>query len=408
VNRRAADIVSRLVDNAGRVVRVFEALEPDQLEAVVHADESGWRAIDLLAHLVTIEQSMHWLFNTIVAGGEGSPRDFDVDRFNRSQVAKLHGVSRDDLLARFRAVRAGTIWIIEPLTDADLDRVGWHPVHGSDRLEVFLRWAYLHADRHVADLQRLSGLPQAQAEEPVPDRPAPGPIAHDAYETLAERYAALVDTKPHNAYYDRPAVISLLPEVRGLRVLDAGCGPGAYAEWLVEHGAQVVAVDASPAMLAHARQRVSDRATFHLADLSQPLDFLEDGSFDLVIAPLVLDYLEDWRGVLGELRRVLKPGGVLVFSCGHPMADYLYYQTASYFNTERVSALWRGFGGTPVEVPMFRRPLGAILDALLGAGFALEKLLEPLPTEAFRRAEPEDFDRLMRQPGFMVVRARAA
>ena len=51
------------------------------------------------------------------------------------------------------------------------------------------------------------------------------PIALDAYETLAEAYAAVVDTKPHNAYYERPATLSLLPEVRGKRVLDAGCGP---------------------------------------------------------------------------------------------------------------------------------------------------------------------------------------
>ena len=71
------------------------------------------------------------------------------------------------------------------------------------------------------------------------------PIALDAYETLAESYAARVDTKPHNAYYERPATLSLLPQVKGKRVLDAGCGPGVYAEWLVEHGAEVVAFDVS-------------------------------------------------------------------------------------------------------------------------------------------------------------------
>jgi len=53
----------------------------------------------------------------------------------------------------------------------------------------------------------------------------------EAYETLAERYAVLVDTKPENAYYERPATLSLLRDMRGKRVLDAGCGPGSYAEW---------------------------------------------------------------------------------------------------------------------------------------------------------------------------------
>jgi 2-polyprenyl-3-methyl-5-hydroxy-6-metoxy-1,4-benzoquinol methylase len=62
------------------------------------------------------------------------------------------------------------------------------------------------------------------------------PVALDAYDALAESYAALVDTKPHNAYYERPATLSLLPDVRGKRVLDAGCGPGVYSEWLASRG----------------------------------------------------------------------------------------------------------------------------------------------------------------------------
>ena len=66
------------------------------------------------------------------------------------------------------------------------------------------------------------------------------PIALEAYEILAEAYASVIDTKPHNAYYERPATLSLLPEVGGMRVLDAACGPGVYAEWLVSRGAEVV------------------------------------------------------------------------------------------------------------------------------------------------------------------------
>jgi len=48
------------------------------------------------------------------------------------------------------------------------------------------------------------------------------PIALQAYEALADAYAAHIDTKPHNAYHERPATPSLLPDVKGLRVLDAG------------------------------------------------------------------------------------------------------------------------------------------------------------------------------------------
>jgi len=86
------------------------------------------------------------------------------------------------------------------------------------------------------------------------------PIALEAYEALAEAYAAVVDTKPHNAYYERPATLSLLPDDTGMRVLDAGCGPGVYSEWLADRGAKVVALDVSPRMAEIARQRLGSRA----------------------------------------------------------------------------------------------------------------------------------------------------
>lgn len=139
------------------------------------------------------------------------------------------------------------------------------------------------------------------------------PIALGAYEALAERYAALVDSKAENAYYERPATLSLLPDVEGKRVLDAGCGPGSYSEWLVVHGAEVMAIDVSPKMVQLAKRRLGTRAEICQADLSKPLDFLEDESFDLVLCPLVLDYIRDWKSVFTEFCRILRESSLLIF-----------------------------------------------------------------------------------------------
>src|SRR5262249_8255280 len=79
---------------------------------------------------------------------------------------------------------------------------------------------------------------------------ANGPLARRAYAGSAARYAGLAPTKPHNALYERPAVWSLLGDVRGLRVLDAGCGPGINAETLARAGATVHAFDVTPEMVA--------------------------------------------------------------------------------------------------------------------------------------------------------------
>lgn len=230
------------------------------------------------------------------------------------------------------------------------------------------------------------------------------PLALDAYQALAESYAAVVDTKPHNAYYERPATLSLLPEVEGRRVLDAGCGPGVYAEWLAEHGAEVVALDVSPKMVHLAKLRLGAKAHVLRADFGRPLGFLASASFDLVLSALALDYIKAWDDVFREFYRLLRQPGHLVFSIGHPLADFLLHPGGNYFETELVHWLWSGFG-MPVSMPSYRRPLSAVIDPLLRAGFALERILEPTPTEQFRQEEPEDYEKLSRHPGFLCLRA---
>lgn len=90
------------------------------------------------------------------------------------------------------------------------------------------------------------------------------PIALAAYETLAERYAALVDTKAANAYYERPSTLSLLPDVRGKRVLDAGCGPGSYSEWLVALGIPRSLIGSLHASTRRRRARKEPRSSIRL------------------------------------------------------------------------------------------------------------------------------------------------
>lgn len=232
------------------------------------------------------------------------------------------------------------------------------------------------------------------------------PIALEAYSRLAEVYAARIDTKAHNAFYDRPAVLSLLPPVDGKRVLDAGCGPGVYAEWLAGRGAEVVGVDVCPQMVELARLRLGGRASVVQADLGRPLDFLPAASFDLVLSALALDYIRDWDAVLREFFRVLREGGHLVFSVEHPSdVFYEHHPGGNYFKVEQVDYEWRGFG-TPVRVPSYRRPLQAMLGPLLETGFVLERLLEPRPVPQFQDDNPEDYEKLMRQPGFICFRAR--
>lgn len=229
-------------------------------------------------------------------------------------------------------------------------------------------------------------------------------VALTTWEAIADIYASRIDTNPRNAYYERPATLSLLPDVRGKRILDAGCGPGVYTEWLANHGAEVVALDISPRMVEFASKRIGTRATILQADIGQPLTFLQDASFDIVLSALTLDYILDWNCVFREFFRILRQPGYLVFSIGHPLADFILSGAENYFHTELVQWEWRSLG-IPVHVPAYRRPLSAALNPLIEAGFALERILEPVPTEQFKQENPKDYKELSRRPGFLCIRA---
>ncbi len=66
---------------------------------------------------------------------------------------------------------------------------------------------------------------------------------------MTEKYNELIKHKPHNAYYDRPNTLKLIPNVKGKSMLDAACRPGKYAEILLAQGVMVTGFDISPKMV---------------------------------------------------------------------------------------------------------------------------------------------------------------
>ena len=231
------------------------------------------------------------------------------------------------------------------------------------------------------------------------------PVALEAYDSMAESYAAAIEENPRSIYYERPAMLGLLPDVSGRRILDAGCGPGVVMGLLIAKGADVVGVDASANMLTLARQRLGAAAVLHEADLEQPMPFLADSSFDVVLSSGTLGYVRDWLALFREFYRILRSPGYVVFSVGHPCSDYTLNDTDDYFSTELREYTWRGFGA-PIVVPCYRRPLSHMIDPIVRAGFSIERMVEPVPTEEFAGVKPEEYAQLTRRPRVLCIRAR--
>lgn len=229
-----------------------------------------------------------------------------------------------------------------------------------------------------------------------------GERAAAQYDAMAAEYTTDNDGGIFNSLYERPAMLAMVGDVDGLRVLDIGCGAGQLSQELVARGATVTGIDVSSAMVALAEDRHGDIATFVAGDISDPLPF-ETGSFDVVVASLVMHYLEDWTPVFREIGRVLTDQGSMSFSTHHPTMDWKLFSHEDYFAKQLSTDTWIK-GGKPFDVTVWRRPLADISAMLHAAGFVIDLIDEPMPADSLAETAPDTNQYLRTNPHFLFVR----
>ena len=210
-----------------------------------------------------------------------------------------------------------------------------------------------------------------------------------------------------------PALQALLPPMRGLQVVDLGCGYGWFSRWAQEQGAeQVLGLDVSQKMLARAKEMTSSSAiTYAIADLEQ-LD-LPDAAYDLAYSSLAFHYITDLPGLFARIHKALKPGGRLVFSIEHPI--FMAPRQPGWQVDEQGRKSWP-LDSYQLEGPRVtdwlakgvikqHRTLGTLLNMLIKAGLSLSHIEEWGPSAADLVARPELAEELER-PMMLLVAAQ--
>lgn len=105
-------------------------------------------------------------------------------------------------------------------------------------------------------------------------------------------------------------------KIQPLKVLDLGCGPGFFTKRLKNRyrQAHVIGVDFAQQMLKETKAKQSWRQTFSLVNADMTSLPFQDGQFDLIFSNQVVHWSPSLSRVFGEINRVMRPGGCLMFS----------------------------------------------------------------------------------------------
>ncbi|MBI4220975.1 MAG: class I SAM-dependent methyltransferase [Chloroflexi bacterium] len=229
-------------------------------------------------------------------------------------------------------------------------------------------------------------------------------------------------------YLNTPAFFALLPDVKDLIGLDIGCGEGHNTRLLAKRGARMTAIDIAEVFIEQAREAEAEdpRGIEYRVASAVELPFA-DCTFDFATGFMSFMDIPETERVIGEVFRVLKPGGFLQFSITHPCFDTPHrrnlrdaagttyaIEVGDYFRKLSGEISEWLFSAAPSEAkqglpkfktPRFTRPLNEWFNLLVDTGFSIERVAEPRPDDDVVRRRPDLQDAQV-VAYFLHIRAR--
>jgi len=149
------ELADKLRSEGEKFFAIFAGLDDDQWSAEVYTEGETWTIRNILSHFVTSERGLVKLFEQIRLGGDGSPDDFSIDRYNASMQARTQALSPQELLEQYREVRDTSIAWTLSLSELDLEKQGKHPFLGLTSIREMIKMLYLHNQTHYRDMKKV-------------------------------------------------------------------------------------------------------------------------------------------------------------------------------------------------------------------------------------------------------------
>ncbi|HEU5379195.1 MAG TPA: class I SAM-dependent methyltransferase [Ktedonobacteraceae bacterium] len=238
---------------------------------------------------------------------------------------------------------------------------------------------------------------------------------YNAYNNIAAWYDNYLKENPLYQEVVLPALFKLTGDIQGQTICDLGCGQGWITRALARRGAQMTGVDLADQLLALADRHEAQEplGVKYLQGDVQSDDLLPGCVFDGCVCTWSLVDIPDLSATFSTMRRLLTPGGWLVFVITHPCFEAPHAQWIS-MDGGGVARVVMGYfhegfwtseaGGVRSRVGAYHRTLSTYLNTLVAAGFVLEQMLEPAATGERGRLVAGNLE----VPSLLFIRARAS
>lgn len=230
-----------------------------------------------------------------------------------------------------------------------------------------------------------------------------------SYDAHADAYAASIQSRDawgFSPYLDLvvPALVQVLGDVQGKRLLDACCGEGYLARLLASLGAQVAGVDISAQLVGMAREREAQERrgiSYLVHDLTRPLPQYE-AQMDAITCNLALNDVIDYRPFVANLAAVLRPQGVLAISLNNPYSAVIRGKVERYFESGQART-YSGLAAAGVPALYHHRTLEEYFVEFARHGLWLRMLSDVKPSAAQLASGSPRPKAYYRFPFFMVL-----
>lgn len=247
-------------------------------------------------------------------------------------------------------------------------------------------------------------------------------INRDSYNRNAEEWVNKYSLNSYtHSHLEKPAMLSVLGDIKGKNIICIGCGSGEEANLLYERGANIVGFDMSEELITVAKEKFPN-IEFYVGDAE---DFVLEKKFDIAFASFVAHYFPNYKKLLSNTSNLLMENGTFIFSIIHPIKRVLVKEIVGdkkftvlgnskssdgsldtlygdYLNSREMKVRFsEGF-----EMIHYHSTIGDQIRDILSSDFELVDFVEPKPIEAAKVEYPDKYEIDSRVPEVLIYHLR--